>query len=202
MWPDSVTGRDLLAWRQQHHVPRKALAAAVGYASGNTITMIELYRSHVPRRIQAYLATATPPPVLTGPQLRTWREAHGWTRTQLGRLVGRATTSAVTMWELGYRTVPWRVRVYVQRHPAPPPRPVRVAPPEPGTRADVLALVQMGPTTVAAIRLALPYRISREALRRHLRVLESDGWITRTHHAHGRCLWQTTPAGRRWAGVS
>lgn len=200
-----ITGADLLAWRKQHAIPRRALAQAVGYTSPNAISMIELYRGHVPPHLRAYVAAYTPPPPLDGAALRAWRHAHGLRSIDVGRQFGVAANS-VRMWELGYRRVPWRVRATIHDCPMPPVAPPWRVPAAPAASAVSEAVLNRQAIrdalrheagTLAEIRARLPVRLHRDTIRRHLHTLQAAGAVVRMELRPQVVRWRSTLAAQR-----
>ena len=204
-----VTGRDLLAWRKQYDIPRRALAQAVGYANANTITMIELYRARVPQHLREYVARYTPPPPLTGTALRAWRQQHGLRSSDVGRRFG-VEANTVRMWELGYRRVPWRVRAVVHGCPMVPVEPPWVAfprdvkpylAPSIANRQAILATVLREAGTIKEIRVRLPVRLWPQTIRVHLRALQAAGDVVRMEPRPQLVIWRSTLAAQRRAAA-
>jgi hypothetical protein len=165
-------------------MPLRLLAQAGGYAHVNSIRLQELgYRSVSPK-VRDFVASYQPPPLLTGPALRDWRERQWLTVAQLG-LCLHVTESAVRMWELGYRRVPWHARLYVARHPAPAGPRARPAAPRPANRAEVLAAVQAGAETVLDVLCALPAPAAYRTVRAHLQQLTRAGVLVGSQQRSG-----------------
>lgn len=201
-----TTGAELKHWREFHAIPRRALAQAVGYASANAITMIELYRDHLPQHVREYVATYTPPPPLSGSDLRTWRHAHGLRSIDVGRRFG-CQANTVRMWELGYRRVPWHVRAMIHGCPMPPGEPRRGVPCMPtvseveatrqARRQAILAAIRDEARTLGEIKARLPMRLHYDTIRRHLYALRAAGDVVRWEPRPQLVLWRSTLAAQR-----
>ncbi len=205
-----MTGTELRAWRELHDIPRRALAQAVGYIHPSAIGMIELNHRRVPQHVRDYVASYTPPPPLTGAELRAWRHAHGLRSIDVGQRFGVASNS-VRMWELGYRRVPWHVRAMVHGCPMVPVDPPwaafpRDVPPHidqaAANRQAILATVLHAAGTIKELQIRLPRRLRAQTVRRHLWALQAAGDVVRMEPRPQLVIWRSTLAAQRRAAAA
>jgi transcriptional regulator with XRE-family HTH domain len=189
-----LLGSELRAWRRQHAIPPNALACALGYASASTLIMQELGKRPIPAFVVDYVRTYQPPPKISGPQLRAWRQAQGFTVRAFGACFD-CTETAVRMWELGYRRVPWRVRCYLAHTPATlPPSIVRRR----NSRADIYQAVTQGAHTVAALQAVLSPPLGENMIRHHLRYLNDAGLLCAQRDGPHPTQWYVLGAAPAW----